>query len=298
MCFWSLISNMKFNCLPISKFLFWLTCMASFSVLRLWRTYAHSHLKKNSKRTNYRLINCHILLKSVLLKLNLQDEGHLYPGFYIFILTICCKCLLFQFFSCDILTHIPNLTGLQNGRLSRQKNSHILLKNVIFEAYFLRWRSLVFQFLLFFILTIYRKFLLVEFFGWGLRIHLPILTGFKKDALAVGKLFIYCEKYLSDFFCDKSTFRNLNFKWKVIWKLITSLIFSVFNVNHFFLSCGIRMHIPIVTGGWKSTKWRSKKWSYYSKKLLKIDFKTKVFCMAISWFLFWLFINNTFFFGA
>ena len=44
-----------------------------------------------------------------------------------------------------------------------------------------------------FILTIYRKFLLVEFFGRGLRMHLPILTDFQKGrTLAFGKLVIYC----------------------------------------------------------------------------------------------------------
>ena len=29
----------------------------------------------------------------------------------------------------------------------------------------------------FFILTVYRKYLLFQFFGWGLHMHVPILTG-------------------------------------------------------------------------------------------------------------------------
>ena len=52
------------------------------------------------------------------------------------ILTIYSECLLFQFFSRGIRMHISILTGVQNGRISRPENSHILLRNVLFQAYF------------------------------------------------------------------------------------------------------------------------------------------------------------------
>ena len=42
-------------------------------------------------------INGHILQKNVLLKLNFEDEGHMYASFLVFILTIYRKCLLFSF---------------------------------------------------------------------------------------------------------------------------------------------------------------------------------------------------------
>ena len=84
------------------------------------------------------LKNGPILIKNVLLKLCFRDEGYLYVNFLIFIVTIYCKCILFQFFSRGIRKNIPNLTGLQNGRISSRKNSRILLKNVFFEACFSR----------------------------------------------------------------------------------------------------------------------------------------------------------------
>ena len=69
-------------------------------------------------------------------KLLFCDEGHLYANCLFYILNIYPKCLLFEFLSADIRIHIPILTGVENGRTSLQKNSHILLKNVLFEALF------------------------------------------------------------------------------------------------------------------------------------------------------------------
>ena len=79
-------------------------------------------------------------MKNALLKINFCDEGHLYANLLIFVLTIYRKCLLFQFFSRGIQTHITNLTGFQKKRIICQKNSHILLKTFF-------WRSLVWELL-------------------------------------------------------------------------------------------------------------------------------------------------------
>ena len=54
------------------------------------------------------------------------------------------------------------------------KNSHIFLRNVLFEAYFPRLMSLVCQ-LLVFILTIYCKYLLFQFLRCCIRINLLII---------------------------------------------------------------------------------------------------------------------------
>ena len=55
--------------------------------------------------------------------------------------------------------HIPMLIRVQHGRPIPQKNSHILLKNGLFEALFPKKGHLYANFL-FYILTIYPKCLL------------------------------------------------------------------------------------------------------------------------------------------
>ena len=73
------------------------------------------------------------------------EEGHLYANCLFYILTIYAKCLLFQFLSGGTLMHIAIFTGVQNGYTSLWKKNQILLKNVLFEALFPRWRSPVCQ---------------------------------------------------------------------------------------------------------------------------------------------------------
>ena len=95
-----------------------------------------------------------------------QDEGHLlYTDCLLYILTLYSKCLLFQFSIHGIHMHILILRGVQNGRISRRENSLILLQNVVFEAYFPRWRPLVFQILVY-ILTIYCTVHVSVFKSW------------------------------------------------------------------------------------------------------------------------------------
>ena len=85
------------------------------------------------------------LLKNVFLKFFFPDERHLYASCLFYILATYAKCLLLHFVSVRILMHIVILTGVQHGRTSLWKNSQILLKNVLFEVLFPRWRSLVCQ---------------------------------------------------------------------------------------------------------------------------------------------------------
>ena len=93
---------------------------------------AHSHPNRGSKCMFKLLKNGHILIKNVLLKINFQDEGHLDANFLIYILTIYCECLLFQFFNRDVRMHIPVLTGVQNGYISRRKKQSYFAKKCSF----------------------------------------------------------------------------------------------------------------------------------------------------------------------
>ena len=70
------------------------------------------------------------------LRFYFPDEGHLYAKCLFDILTIYPKCHRFHFFSCGIRVYIPILTGVQNGQISRLKDSVFLLKNILFEASF------------------------------------------------------------------------------------------------------------------------------------------------------------------
>ena len=112
--FQRLISNMKVTCMPLASFVFSVFDVNPFFlVLRSWHTYAHSHPGIGSKGTHYLLKNSHILLRKVLLKLDFQDESHLYPNCLFYILSLCLKCFLFQFFSRDISI----LTRVQKGHI-------------------------------------------------------------------------------------------------------------------------------------------------------------------------------------
>ena len=98
--------------------------------------------------------NGHILLNSVLLKLNFQCEGHLHATCLFYILSLCPKCLLSQFLSRGIRMHIPFLTGVQKGHISGLKNSHILRKKLLLKLNFQCEGHLDTYFLIY-ILTIY-----------------------------------------------------------------------------------------------------------------------------------------------
>ena len=63
--------------------------------------------------------NGHILLKKVLVKLNLQDEGRLYANCLSYILFIYFQVLRFQFLSRGTRVRIPILTGAQNEHINR-----------------------------------------------------------------------------------------------------------------------------------------------------------------------------------
>ena len=93
-----------------------------FSVLTLWHSYPHSHPDIGSKETHYLLKNGHILLRKVQLKLNFQDEGHLYVNCFFYILFLF---VLNAFFLSSIAVH--TYEHFHPNRSS--KKTHWQLKN-------------------------------------------------------------------------------------------------------------------------------------------------------------------------
>ena len=70
------------------------------------------------------------------LKLFIRHGGHLYVSGLSYIPTVYLKCVLFQFFSFGMRMQVPILTGVQNGCISRLKDSVFLLENVRLEDCF------------------------------------------------------------------------------------------------------------------------------------------------------------------
>ena len=137
--------------------------------------------------------------------------------------------------------HIAILTGVQNGRINRGKNSHILLRNVLFEAYF-RDEDHLYANCLFYILSLCLKCLLFQIHTRGIRMHVSIGTGVEKG---------HIRGYNNGFVLLKERLLKLNFKHKS--QVETTWLFCFldnFCKSRPFqsLPCCIRMHIAILTG--------------------------------------------------
>ena len=89
--------------------------MISFPVLYWWHTYALYHPNRGSKNTHYSHQNGYILLKTLILKSNFQDDGQLYANCLFYVPLFCLNCLFFRFFNRGICMHIAVLTGVQKG---------------------------------------------------------------------------------------------------------------------------------------------------------------------------------------
>ena len=99
----------------------------------------HTHIPilagvQNGRISGYK--NGHILLKNEPLKLHLQEEGHLHANCLFYILSFYPKFPLSQFFSRKIRMHIPILRGVQNGCISRQKQSYFANKCSFWRLFF------------------------------------------------------------------------------------------------------------------------------------------------------------------
>ena len=90
----------------------------------------------------------------------------------------------FEFLSRGIGTHIPILTGFQNGQISGWKNGHNGLNFEKEGHLHSNWA--------FFLLAFYRKCLVFQFLGCDILTHIPIVTVVQKRHITDWKMAIYC----------------------------------------------------------------------------------------------------------
>ena len=147
---------------------------------------------------------------------------------------------------------------------------------------------------LFYIFTIYYKCPLFQFFSHGMCMHFPILTVVQKGRITGSKMATFYLKFVLlklDF--EKEGQLHANWLFYVFRFCYKCLLFQ-------FLSCGIYIHVPILTGvqDVRISPW--KKQSYFSKNcsFWCLYSETKVSCMPIACFIFWLFTANAFFFSS
>ena len=115
------------------------------------------------------------------MKFHFQNEGHLYASCLFYIQTFYLKCLVYELFSWGIRMHIPILTGVHNGRISRQKTMFFCWKMFFLKIISHDEGHLHANFF-FYIVTVYLKCLLFQFFSRSIYMYTPILIGFKMDA--------------------------------------------------------------------------------------------------------------------
>ena len=139
---------MNVTCMPIACFMFWLfTANTFFQFLSCGIRMYIPILTMVQKR---RIAGWKMVIfakKNILLKLNLQDEGHLHANCLFYILYFCFKYFIFQLFSCCIRMHVLILPEVQ-----KKKKVFIICKDMYFwnlisnmkvicilNAYFIFW---------------------------------------------------------------------------------------------------------------------------------------------------------------
>ena len=138
------------------------------------------------------------------LKLFFHHEGHFYVNCLFYIPTIYLKYLLFQFFSYGIRMHISILTGVENGHISRLKESVFCQKMFLLKL-LLDDEGHFYANCLTYIPTIYLQSLLFQFFSRGIRMYIPILTGVQNGHISLPKNNLMLKKkfFLRLFFRDE-----------------------------------------------------------------------------------------------
>ena len=106
--------------------------------------------------------------KNILLKLNFQHDDHLYLNCLIYILTICCKCLLFQSLGCAILMQNPKRSSKRDILVAKKWSYFAQISS--FEVSF-QHKGQVDTIFLIYILIIYRESLRCQFFSRDIRTH-------------------------------------------------------------------------------------------------------------------------------
>ena len=168
--------------------------ISSLLLLKLWHTYAYSHPNRGLKCTQMLIKNGCILRKNVVLKINYQNEGHLDVNFLIYMVTIYGEYLLFQFFSRGIRTAHCHPNRSSKWTHKSPKNSHILQRNVLSQAYF-RSEGHLHANSLFYILSLYLTCLLFQNLTRGILMHMSIRTGVLKRHIGAKNGYVLLKKY-------------------------------------------------------------------------------------------------------
>ena len=105
------------TCMPLACFVFWFFTVNAFQFLYLGIRMHSSILivAQNGCISSWK--NVIFFWKMFLLKLNFQDEDHLYANCLFHILPLYCKCFLFQFLIDGIRMHIRILRRVQTWRI-------------------------------------------------------------------------------------------------------------------------------------------------------------------------------------
>ena len=198
------------------------------------------------------------LLKKFHLEALFPRWSSLYTNCLFYIFTIYFKCIPFYCLGCGIYMHIPVQTGVQNGRISVQKNNLIFLKTLFLRLYF-RDEGHLYAKSLFDNLTIFSKCHLFQSLVVAYECLFLSWREFKSDKSVAEKMLLICYK---------CSFWSWICRWKVTWMQIHSFIFSFFNVKPFFLVLKL-WHTYIYSHPNKGSKWSHmslKKCSYFDKK--------------------------------
>ena len=123
--------------------------------------------------------------------------------------------------------HIPILASVQNVRISRWRNGHILIKNLLLKHIF-QDKDHLYGNSLFYVVSIYCKCLLSQLLIRGVRMHIPILTGVKNERISKNAKITHI---LSIGF--------FQLVWNCCFRNITKIIFSFFAyVAFLYISIG------------------------------------------------------------
>ena len=110
------------------------------------------------------------------------------------------------------------------------KNAHILLENIILKLHF-QHEGHVDTILLSYIQSIYREFLLFQFFSHGIRTHIPIITGVQNKCITRRKTVIFFFKMLFLKLClFEMKVNRMPVTWYISWLFTANVVFFSFVV--------------------------------------------------------------------
>ena len=143
---WCLFSEINVNCMLIASFILWIFTVNAFFFSSLAVAYVCTFSSSQGfKKHNSGWKNGHILLKMYFWTLISNMKVTCMPIASFILLPFSVNPF---FFNSLIVAYVRIFPYVQNARIISRKNSHILQKNIVFDAFFSRWRLLVYQLLI------------------------------------------------------------------------------------------------------------------------------------------------------